>query len=208
MWQAAKCAGAILALMCVVAAGGCSSSVAAPTNYKTWNATDGTFALEYPEDWDASGGGKNGVQWAEFKQGSARISIRVSLVSSLLGDIAQSAGTMAGANDPFSEIDPELAKEMAPVSAAHENGKDMFTKEFSRYKEQDSVAYESGFGDSRKSEFTARSGLSGKLRGYRATVLGRDRGVHICCWCKDSNWQALQPAFDQILAGMRQGTPP
>lgn len=206
----------MLRLPSIVAAGfsllgllaGCSGgSVAAPTSYKTWDATDGTFSLQYPADWEASGGGKHGIQWAEFKKGSAHISIKVSLVSSLIGDIAQSANTVAGANDPFSEIDPELAEEMAPVTQAHKIGADMFAGDFSRYKEQEAVAFESGFGDSRKSEFTARAGISGKLRGYRATMLGTDKGVHICCRCKDSNWKTLQPAFDEILKGMRQGTP-
>ena len=202
MRRASILAAAGLLLTCVGCGGG---KVPAPTAYKTWNATDETFSIQYPEGWKAQGGGKQGIQWAEFSNGSAKIRIDVSLTSSLIGDIAGSANTMMGLNDPLSEVDPEVQEAMAPVAVAHESYQLRNPVELSGYKELDPVAYESPLGDCRKSEFTARSGVARKLHGYRATALTRDKGVHILCQCTESNWETLQPAFDKILASIAYG---
>jgi hypothetical protein len=187
---------------------GCGGKVPAPTSYKTWQATDGTFSIQYPEGWKAQGGGKRGIQWAEFSYGSAKIRIDVSTQSSLIGDIAGSTNTMLGLNDPLTEADPEFIEEMAPVAAAHEFYLKAFPVPLSSYKEQEPVAYRAPLGDCRKSEFTARSGAARKLRGYRATALTRDKGVHILCQCTDANWKTLQPAYDHILASIAYGGGP
>jgi hypothetical protein len=187
---------------------GCGGNVPAPKNYTTWNATDGTFSVQYPEGWTASGGGKHGVQWAEFSKGSAKIRIDVSTQSSLIGDIAGSIGTAAGINDPFSGVSEEVAQEMAPVAAAHGFYQKSFPVDLSGYKEKEPVVYQCGLGDSRKSEFVARSGFTTRLRGYRATALTNNKGVHILCQCTDGNWKTLQPAFDTILESMKLGSPP
>jgi hypothetical protein len=187
---------------------GCGGKVPAPASYKTWKATDGTFVIQYPEGWEAQGGGKQGVQWAEFSYGSARIRIDVSTTSSLIGDIAGSTNTLLGLNEPLSDVDPELMEEMAPVAQAHEFYQKAYPVELSAYKEQEPVAYHAPLGDCRKSEFTARSGAARKLRGYRATAMTRDKGVHILCQCTDANWKTLQPAFDRVLASIAYGGGP
>jgi hypothetical protein len=184
----------------VPAASGCGGSTgAAPTSYKTWNATDGTFSIKYPEDWKAEGGGKHGVQWAEFTKGNAKIKVDVSTVSSLLGDIARSAGTAAGVGSPFSGIDPEVEEKMAPVAVAHNFAKEFAEDAYARYQEEEAQLVQCGLGDARKSEFTASGGLGGKLHGYRATALSTNKGVHVTCICSEKNWKTLQPAFDEIL---------
>jgi hypothetical protein len=198
--------GAAIVVSLVVS--GCGGKVPAPTSYATWNATDGTFSVQYPEGWTAKGGGKHGVQWAEFSQGSARIRIDVSTETSLIGDIAGSIGTAAGINDPFSGVSDEVAETLAPVAAAHEHYQKAFPVDLAGYKEQEPVAYRSGLGDCRKSEFVARSGLTTRLRGYRATGLTTNKGVHVLCQCTDGNWKTLQPAFDKILESMQLGSPP
>lgn len=197
--------GGLLSIVLIPLLLGCGNKVAAPTKFSTWNAKDGSFSIQYPSDWKADGGGQHGLQWAEFSQGSAKILVKVNLSSSLVGDIAGSAGQLAGIDGE--EIDPQLQEALAPVHAAHEVSKELFVDEVAQSKEQEPVAFQSGLGDSRKSEFVASSGIGGKIRGYRATSLGHDRGVHILCRCSAGNWKTLQPAFDQILVSVGQGTP-
>ncbi len=187
---------------------GCGGKVPAPTSYKTWQATDGTFSIQYPEGWKAQGGGKHGVQWAEFSSGSAKIRIDVSTQSSLISDISSSMNTVAGINDPFSETPEDIKEAMAPVAAAHDFYQKAFPVALSGYKEQKPIAFSTRLGDCRKSEFTARSGSARKLRGYRATGLTTNKGVHILCQCTDANWKSLQPAYDQILASLAYGGAP
>jgi hypothetical protein len=196
-------AAAVMVICSIFGCGG--GKVPAPTSYKTWKATDGTFSIEYPEGWKAQGGGKRGVQWAEFSYGSAKIRIDVSTSSSLIGDIAGSTNTLMGLGDPLADVDPEVKEELAPVAAAHAYYQKAFPVALSGYKEQEPIAYESPLGNCRKSEFTARSGAARKLRGYRATAMTRDKGVHILCQCTDANWQTLQPAFDKILSSIVYG---
>jgi hypothetical protein len=198
-----------LAIAVLVSLAGCGGGkVPAPTSYKIWKATDGTFTIEYPEGWEAKGGGKHGVQWAEFTRGSAKIRIDLSLTSSLIGDITGSVNTALGLNEPLTDADPEMLEEMAPVAAAHQYYQERYPVELPGYKEQEPIAYHAPLGDCRKSQFTARSGVAGKLRGYRATVMTRDKGVHILCQCTDANWKTLQPAFDRILDSIAYGAGP
>ena len=187
---------------------GCGGKVPPPTSYKTWQATDGTFSIQYPEGWKAQGGGKQGFQWAEFSYGSARININVSTTTSLLSDIAGSANTAIGLDEPLTDADPEMIEEMAPVAVAHAAYQKLNPVELSSYKEQEPVAFQAPLGDCRKSEFTARSGAARKLRGYRATALTRDKGVHILCQCTDANWKTLQPAYDHVLSSIAYGGGP
>lgn len=188
---------------------GCGGgAVPAPTAYKVWQAKDSTFAIKYPEDWKAEGGGKHGVQWAEFSKGNAKITINCSTISSVTADIAGSAGRLAGVGNPLSEIDQEAADDVAPVAAAHEFYLNGVQQEIKGYKESDAVTIRSAIGDTRKSEFTARQGIGTKLHGYRATALTTNKGVHILCQCTEANWKTLQPAFDEILVSLAYGGMP
>jgi hypothetical protein len=70
---------------------GCGAPVKVPTSYAKWEpASDANFAIDYPEGWLADGGGKHGVQWAEFKKSGCLIKCSTDQSSSLLGDISQS----------------------------------------------------------------------------------------------------------------------
>ena len=195
-------------LACIGSFAGCGpGAVKAPTTYKTWNAKDGSFAIQYPADWKADGGGQHGIQWAEFSKGSAKVSVKVNLTSSLVGDIAGNAGQLGGIDG--AEIDPKLQEELAPVAAAHKVSAELFVDEIPKLKEQEPVAFQSGLGDSRKSEFTAASGgVGSQVRGYRATALTSEKGVHVLARCPDAHWKTLQTAFDQMLTSLTLGTPP
>src|SRR5688500_8070273 len=81
---------------------GCGGKITAPKSYKRWNAKDGSFSVDYPADWKAEGGGKQGIQWAEFTHGNAQIRINLDVSSSLVSDIAggqAAASALEGADE-------------------------------------------------------------------------------------------------------------
>ncbi len=170
-----------------------------PTEFERWNAKDGTFAIDYPAGWMADGGGKQGLQWAEFSSGSAKITVETSMVASLIGDIA-SAGqgaTMVGGE----QMDPELA----PIHKAHRVIMESKTQEYMNYKEGSPGVYRAKLGDSRKSKFRASTLFGGSIRGYRATSLSIDKGIIVFCFCNEGDWPKLKPAFDKILSSVGMG---
>jgi hypothetical protein len=198
-------ASVVLALLA-----GCGESITAPTAYKQWNAKDGTFAMEYPEGWNADGGGKSGLQWAEFKKGSCVVTVDTNTSGSLVGDIAGSA--TAGFGTDGEQVDPKVAEELAPVAASHKFLKDTFAgakieEQFSNYKEEEPVAFKSSLGDGRKSAFTASKGMGQKVKGYRATVLSNDKSIIVFASCPQQHWAKLQPAYDKMLDSLALGTP-
>jgi hypothetical protein len=175
---------------------GCDGGLTTPTAFETWNAKDGTFAIEYPADWKADGGGKQGIQWAEFNKGSNVITVDTSMTTSLIGDIS-------GAGRVDTE---EIPEELAPAAKTHEFMKDMAVGDkFSNYKEQDAIKIMPPVGEGRKSVFTASKGLGQKVKGYRATIPQSDKGLIIFCYGPEKNWDKLQPAFDRILDSVQRG---
>jgi hypothetical protein len=183
----------------LAAIAGCGSApAAAPTSYADYNSPGGTFACEYPEGWEADGGGKRGIEWAKFKSGSSEIRIEAGVGGSLMGDIAGTLGGKTG--------EEELGPEFEPVHDVHLAGKDWAVKEYSGYKEEGEPAViEVKVGPARRSEFTASSTFGGGLHGYRSTMLGADKAVTVICICPESDWKTLQPAFDHVLSTFRRG---
>jgi hypothetical protein len=173
--------------MAVVGCGG--GSVAIPSSYKSWNAKDGSFKLDYPDNWEASGGGRQGIQWAKFISGGAEIRVDTEVSGGLIGDI------LTGPGGP----DKDIPDELAPVASVHEIKADALADEISGYKEEAPVKFTAPMGDGRKSAFSGSQGLGTKIRGYRATLLGRDKAIRIVCRCPEKYWDELQPSFDKIL---------
>ncbi len=185
---------------------GCSQSpVAAPTGYKQWNAKDGTFLIEYPDDWEADGGGKRGVQWATFKKGTAQIDVEVNRSDSIVGDILGAGGGAAGMATGDATLDVE---EIPPVAIIHmdESKRNAMEELFSDYGEKEALEITPPLGQGRKSEFRGKKGLS-QMHGYRATIINGERGIIVICQCREDDWPKLQAAFDKILDGMEFGTP-
>ena len=178
---------------------GCNAAVATPTAYEKWNAKDGTFLIEYPEGWKADGGGKQGIQWAEFSKGSNVITVDTNLTTSLIGDIASGGGAFN---------DEDMPEELAPAAKAHEFMKDSAVGDkFSNYKEEAAIKISPPVGEGRKSVFTASKGLGQKVKGYRVTIPQSDKGLIIFCYGPAKNWEKLQPAYDRILDNLERGQP-
>jgi hypothetical protein len=96
------------------------------------------------------------------------------------------------------------ADEDYPVHKAHVMGLEAAGKEYSDYKEEAPTKFSNSIGgEGRKSEFTASGGLSGPIKGYRATFLSRDRRFVLYCTCKESDWANLKPGFDKVLESFR-----
>ena len=177
---------------------GCGSApAAAPSTYADYNSPGGTFACEYPDGWQADGGGKRGLEWAKFKSGSAEVRVDTGVAGSLMGDIAGSFG--GGAEE-------ELGPEFEPVHEVHVAGQDWAEREYSGYKEVgEPEVIDVRLGPARRSEFSASSTFGSGLHGYRATMMGKDKSVTVMAICPESDWKTLQPAFDHVLSTMRRG---
>jgi hypothetical protein len=175
---------------------GCSGSVPAPKEFVTYNSTDGRFSCDYPKDWEAAGGGKadKPISWAKFTAGNAEIRVDTDFAGSLYGDMAKAGSAMSG-------------DEEAPAAKVHPLGARSMKQEFGeKYEEREAKPFQSkGFGEGRKSVFIAPGSLGSKIYGYRATLLSGDRRITIIATCNATNWQALKPAFDTVIASLRHG---
>ncbi|HZN34883.1 MAG TPA: hypothetical protein VFB80_13735 [Pirellulaceae bacterium] len=196
----------LFGLAAAILLAGCSESVQTPTSYKKWNAKDGLFAVEYPEGWKADGGGKQGIQWAEFKKGSCIITIDTNTSGSVVTDIAASG---LGGGDDGVPIDPKVAEKLAPAAAAHNwiaKDPQRFEK-FKNYKEEEPTKITPPIGEGRKSLFTASAGMGQKVKGYRVTIPTNTKAIIVFAYGAEKDWSKVQGAYDKIFDGMEMGTP-
>ncbi len=185
----------------VVVAGlgtGCDGPVAAPTSFTNYQAKDQSFAIEYPANWEAKGGGRSGFFSVRFTSGSASIKVTADTVGSLLGDIAKSQTSALGGEN-------EAPEELKPVHVIHELGKEAMAEEWSSYEEAAPEIVQTAFGEGRLAEFTGKGAFGGEFRGLRLTALGIERRITVVCCCQESDSQNLRPAFDQAIASLKRG---
>jgi hypothetical protein len=175
---------------------GCGGTVPAPKAFVPYNSPDGRFSCDYPKGWEAAGGGKpdKPISWAKFTTGNAEIRIDADFAGSLFGDIAKAGSAMSGDEEP-------------PAAKVHPLGVRHMKDEFGEsYQEREAKPFKSkGFGEGRKSIFIANGSFGSKTYGYRATLLSGDRRMTIITTCPATNWQALKPAFDTVIASLRHG---
>jgi len=191
---------AVAAAGLLVPLAGCGGKVVVPESYTTYHAKDGSFSIDYPEGWEAAGGGK-GHYWAKFTSGSAEIRVETNVSGSLIGDIAGSGmGDMLGMDLSQEEMD-----DLSPVAKVHEFEKEQVAESLSGYEEKKPETVRSGLGDTRKAEFTASGSFGGTLKGYRATALSRDRRVRVMCKCSEDDFEALKPAFEKVIESLGLG---
>ncbi len=186
---------AVCMLSLLVGVIGCSGEVPAPKAFVPYNSPDGRFSCDYPKGWEAAGGGKadKPISWAKFTAGNAEIRVDADFAGSLFGDIAKSQASMSGDDEP-------------PAAKVHPLGIRHMKDEFGNYTEREAMKFQSkGLGEGRKSIFIADGSLGSKTYGYRATLLSGDRRITIITMCPATNWQALKPAFDKVIASLRQG---
>jgi len=177
---------------------GCEAQqIQVPTTFTRYDSNEGVFACEYPEGWEAKGGGKNGPIWAKFSSGSALISIKATVAGSLMSD------AMGGSSFGEEEIPPQLE----PVHGIHENYARDAKEEFNEYTETAGgpAVVNCRLGPARSSEFTASSSFGSSIHGYRATIIGRNKGIVVYCTCPDSEWTKVKPAFDHLLLSFVRG---
>lgn len=175
---------------------GCSGPVAAPTSFTKYSAKDQSFAIDYPDNWKAVGGGQSGFYSARFTSGSASIKVTADTVGSLFGTIMDPNNTSSG---------EEVPEELKAIYQVHEMGKEKMAEEFSNFQESPPTPVQTVFGDSRLAEFTGGGGFGGKMHGYRLTALGVDRRITIVCCCREPDWETLKPAFRQAIATLSFG---
>jgi len=180
----------------VIAIGGCSGRAIVPTSFNTYNSKDGAFKIDYPAQWQAEGNSKSGYAWAKFASGSAEITIDANVVGSLIAEIARTRSQMHG----IQNTDPENA----PVAVVHENERQGFEEDGS-VQEQEPLPINTGFGDSRKSEYAGRRTFGGSIHGYRVTALSPEKRIRVVCQCSESEWESLKPAFDKAIKSVAMG---
>lgn len=181
----------------VVHPSGSGQAVDVPQQFENFANEQGAFRCEYPAGWNASGGGGTGGKpaWAKFEKGGVIITIRDSLAGSAVGDISRSTNQMATGG-----VQEELPDELEPVAKVHEFRKSYAENEMDHYQEKPPVVIQTGFGEGRMSEFTARTTFFGTIYGYRATLLNNRYQFNVYCKCySEADWNALKPTFRKVI---------
>ncbi len=176
---------------CLLAAG-CGEAVTAPKEFKDFSSKDGVFTCKYPAGWEMEGGGGTRSEYSmtKFTKGGAEIRIESDLAGSLFADMSRAQNAEYGS--------PET-----PVARVHEMKKKATSDEFSNYKEREAKSFKSNsLGEGRKAIFVADGSFGSKVYGYRATLLTNDKRLTILCQCPATDWKALRPAFDKVIASI------
>ncbi len=190
-----RCFAAVAMALGWAAVAGCGGGVAMPTSYQNYKAKDDSFAIDYPANWEAVGGGQGTYYSARFTSGSASVKVTADVVATALSDIGQSQlATMGGGAD--------LAMAIVTV---HNKGKEQMSSEWSNYQEQEPVKVPTAFGDGRQAEFTASGAFGGKVRGCRLTALSGFRRISVVALCNEGEWTKVKPVFDKMIASLKGG---
>ena len=174
---------------------GCQRKVAVPKNFKHWNSADGAFALDYPSTWIAQGGiDKNrGNSHVKLEKGGVSIRVDASFQQSVIGDI------LGGSFDTT-----DMPDSSQPEALLHEKNLDYYKDNYQNYQEEGAETIKLPIGAARVAEFTAADGLF-NIRGIRATIVTRDKGVTFRAYAPEGQWEDFGPVFDQMLESMKRG---
>jgi hypothetical protein len=179
------------------------AAVAAPTAYTTYTAIDKTFSCDQPAGWKRhETGAEQGVlSTATFEQGHVRFWVISDAIGSMSGDMITASNNAASQFAVPGQPPPKPA-----VERLHEADQKQLARDLPDYHEGDMQPLNSPVGDARLSEWTAAGGFgAGRLHGYRATLLGREREITVICIAPERNWAALKPAFDRMIASVAPG---
>jgi hypothetical protein len=170
-------------------AGGCDSGPAiVPKTFGNYKDPNNFFSIQYPDSWDAStaSSAESKKGYAKYTSGDAEIHVTVCPVMELIGKMAQTGHVVA--------VGPGTDRAAAAKTVHWLEKPD--EKELG-IKEQRTLPVETKAGRGNWSEFTTTSETP--EHGYRATVVIGDNRIQIICQCPESEWQALKPAFDQVI---------
>ena len=182
---------------------GCApATIKAPENYTNYNSKDGTFAVDYPEGWDANGNGSrsSGQSWAEFKMGSIVIRIDASFADSVKAESFSNGMGAALLEGISGELEDET-----PEAAMQAYWQEHYEDKFSKYKQEPGESIRTRLGPTFMNKFSAQSGFS-KIKGIRATTIARDRSVTFFAHCPQKQWDTFGPVFEKMLTGMTIGS--
>jgi hypothetical protein len=151
------------------------------------SAKDNAFKLRHPRGWQTDTGSRpdNTYSWVTVAGDTAKIRIIADIQGSL----------MAGSDSSHEHAE---GSEMAPVHVAHELYKKVAAEEYGDFNESQPAVFKgSQLGEGRIAVFSAAGeGLFGsKLRGYRVTLLTRDRRVTVLCHCPEKEFAKFKPVF-------------
>lgn len=187
--------GAAATVGVVLLACGCGQ-VVVPKSFDKFNARDGVVQLKSPAGWTRNGGGGKKFYNCEFTSGPAKIRIETDLSGSLLGDIAGAAAQGMG---------DDLPEELSPVAQVHEHSLELASLDLGEMDVKATETIQTGFGETRRSEFTASGSLGSTTHGYLVTALGQDKRIRVTCTCPEKHWEKLQPAFDEVIKSLARG---
>lgn len=185
--------GVAIAAAAFLLASGCGQ-VTVPKKFKEFNAKDGTVKLERPDGWEQKRGTAKKFRSVAFQSGPAKIRV--------LGDVTGSL--MAG---PGSSMETEdVPEELTAVAQIHEElTLKQLSDELGELDVKSTDMLQTGFGNTRRSEFTVSGTLGGTTHGYVVTALGHDKRVRVISTCPDKHWKSLKPAFDKVVESMGPG---
>ncbi len=185
---------------------GCSGHVPAPTSFAKFNAKDGTVQCKFPAGWEQNGGGGKTFYGCEFQKGAAKIRIMPDTSGSAIADMMGAGNQMMGIDSGALGMDAEAAEELTPVARVHQElSLRQASDDLGELDVKSTETIQTGFGDTRKSEFTCSGTFGGTTHGYLVTALGLDKRIRVICTCPESNWETLKPAFDQVISSLARG---
>jgi len=160
-------------------------------------AKDGAFRLRHPAGWAAETGGRpdNTYSHITLTKDPYRIAAYADVTGSLI----------SGSDSADMSSIPE-GSEFAPVHKAHEHFAKTGTDDLGDYQEgKPEVFKDSSLGEGRISVFTASAGLfGGKLKGYHATVLVRDRRISVLAYGPDGDFARMRPTYLAVCRSLSQ----
>ena len=177
---------------------GCGpATIKVPDKFTEYNSQDGTFAINYPEGWDAEGTGSRsrGMAYAIFSKGDMEIRLDASFFDSLAAG-GQAGQMIVGGEEAFKQLPPE--------QMIQEKHLEWFEENFEKYEEDAGESLRIPLGASYVNEFSAQKGWI-KVKGMRATTMGRDRSVTFHAFCPASKWKDFRPVFRKMFEELKAG---
>ena len=169
---------------------GSSGTKETPKEFTEVEFGEKDYKCECPKGWEVtSGGGKEGIPpWTKFRKGGASVQILDSL-----------SGTPGAMIDRALQMGNAIDQGTAPVDEVHEHRTKGVADSLRNYKESAAQKLDHHLGDALIAEFTAKPMFGQAIRGYHATVLHEFHQFTIVCFCKQSEWEKLKPAFRHLI---------